>query len=162
MSDDLNILIDPELVGCTVSEYISFTTNEYVNQSLSAHNISLSTHQDIRALISELSGNDNSFITISAPIILDTNKQYAFRPTSANSIKNGIFEEVLTPNPLQIRDLITGILFNMSLENGTIVFRDASLLLYDGGISNTIYIDSPINGGIGDDIFDFIIDAGNS
>lgn len=76
MSDDLNILIDPELVEvisvgncctpveCTISEYISYTTNEYVNQTLSAHNISLSAHQDIRDLISR----DNNILSAYAPL----------------------------------------------------------------------------------------------
>lgn len=60
MSDDLNILIDPELVEVIsvgnnatpvtveISDFVSFTTDYFVTQSISAHNVSLSAHQDIR------------------------------------------------------------------------------------------------------------------
>jgi len=154
LSSDLNNLSN------SLSAYALQT---FVTSSISEHNISNIAHNDIRELITELSGNDTYTVTISAPIVLDVSKQYAFRPTSTNSIKNGIFEEVKTPNPLQIRDLITGILFNMNVEDGVIVLRDTSLILYEGGISNTIYVEETIDGGnSGTLIYDIIIDAGNS
>ena len=56
MSDDLNEFIEPDMVSVTVSDYVTFTTTEFVNQSLSAHNISDIAHQDIRDL---LSGDNN-------------------------------------------------------------------------------------------------------